>query len=512
MKPGYGPRRACTITTVHPKTRKIEAALKDQTVVQIAVFDTREFFAWPKVGENWIIRQANGIWTLDRRADNTDDLKINDLEPGHGKIAADVVKTPTGKSVVITDDAKAEGHSVLSYIDDKWQPNADLQIKSLSVSEKVVFGAGVEISTISSSGVGQEASLNLIETVGAKYITLNGGKGTINLSAANPEDPDSVELAKKSSVIFDNNGLIQFSKQGTIDFKSASFIYLNSSASENGTSDVAGSIFVGTLAPSPVASINFYKNPKKIEIKDSLFVDSDVEITGTLKVNTTNVTNVIGQTVTGTDYVLAKNDLYVGTSSSTNTIHLNGLDGSARFNGIVTASGGVDTNGGNIHSDAGVIYTTGGVDATGGNVRADHFYIGSGTGNPLATQLWTQNLTGYDSDNNNWIVVRWTITPSNFNVIYFEQIWPVNSTQGTLSAGQAKTIYSNQELPSIIPNNSILPLSSAFSGASGNGWVYTSAVGYEEAGNHQIKIAIINSTANDRVGTGYVKVFGWKFG
>ena len=101
MKPGYGPRRSCQIITVNPAERKIEAALKDRTIVQVAVFDTREFFVWPNPREYWTIQQCNGIWMLDKRLGETDELQINDLQPGEGKISSDVVKTPSGKSIVV---------------------------------------------------------------------------------------------------------------------------------------------------------------------------------------------------------------------------------------------------------------------------------------------------------------------------------------------------------------------------------------------------------------------------
>ena len=433
MKPGYGSRRACTITTVHPKTRKIEAALKDQTVVQIAVFDTREFFVWPKVGESWIIQQANGIWVLDRRADSTDDVKINDLAPGHGKIAADVVKTPTGKSVVITDDTNAANNALLSYIDETWQPSIDLKINSLSVTEKVILESGAQISTTSQTGTLGTGRLELIETQNSRYIILDGGTGKINLAAANPTDLTPEALAKKSSIVFDNNGLIQFSKQGTIEFKSLASIRLNSSTSENTSSTVAGEIFIGA---SNTASITFYKTPK-IQINDQLVIDDSVTIYGDISANDLNISNIdttnisASGNITASNYVKAINDMYVGAS---NTIHLEGNDGSASFQGDVylkngetnkihlyasngnanfqgtittndftstqgITTGGLNTSGGN------VVTANGGIDAGSGNIRGGAFYIGSGTSNPLATQSYvTSNSsnvgTAYKNDAN----------------------------------------------------------------------------------------------------------------
>jgi hypothetical protein len=100
MKPGYGPRMGCTILTVDPKQRKIEAILKDGAAVQVAVFDTPGFFVWPKVGERWTIHKYNGIWMLNHRLGTEDDHQIDDLEPGQAKIDADIIKTPSGSSLV----------------------------------------------------------------------------------------------------------------------------------------------------------------------------------------------------------------------------------------------------------------------------------------------------------------------------------------------------------------------------------------------------------------------------
>lgn len=120
MKPGYGARRSCQIITVDPVNRKIEGALKDKTIVQIAVFDTPEFFVWPKPREYWTIQQCNGIWMLDRRLGEKDDLQVEHLNPGEGKLGADVIKTPSNKSVVVVDDTNALEGQTIKYINNEW--------------------------------------------------------------------------------------------------------------------------------------------------------------------------------------------------------------------------------------------------------------------------------------------------------------------------------------------------------------------------------------------------------
>lgn len=103
-----GPRRSAYIRTVDPKTRKIEAQLKDGGLIQIALFDIPSFFVWPKAGEHWIVRQDAGYWKLFNKFDSEDNQKVVSLKPGEAKIAAEVIKTPSGKSVVTAADSDYE--------------------------------------------------------------------------------------------------------------------------------------------------------------------------------------------------------------------------------------------------------------------------------------------------------------------------------------------------------------------------------------------------------------------
>lgn len=101
-----GPRRSAYITTVDPKTRKIEAQLKDGGLIQIALFDIPSFFVWPKTGEHWIIRQDAGYWRLFNKFDSNDNQAVGTLKPGEAKIAAETIKTPSGRSVVTVSDSQ----------------------------------------------------------------------------------------------------------------------------------------------------------------------------------------------------------------------------------------------------------------------------------------------------------------------------------------------------------------------------------------------------------------------
>lgn len=175
MQPGYGPRLACEIVSVDPESRRIEAALKDDTIVQVAVFDTPGFFVWPYPRERWTIQKCNGIWMLDRRLGESDEFQINSLNPGEGKINADTIKTPTGKSVIIVDDKQASDGQTLQYVDNQWavtdspseihlQANAPIEFDSTSKTISVTIGA--EEDTV--------AAGNDVRIVGAEQVSNKG--------------------------------------------------------------------------------------------------------------------------------------------------------------------------------------------------------------------------------------------------------------------------------------------------------------------------------------------------
>lgn len=124
MKPGYAPRRSSKIITVDTKNRKIEAMLKDATIVQVAVFDSPGLFIWPKAGEYWTIHQYNGIWVLNNRIEpNYDGQQISDLSPGEAKIDSDAIKTVSGRTVVSVDETIATDGQTIVYSGGNWVPS-----------------------------------------------------------------------------------------------------------------------------------------------------------------------------------------------------------------------------------------------------------------------------------------------------------------------------------------------------------------------------------------------------
>jgi len=100
VDPSIGPRRVARIITVHPETRKIEAQLKDGGNIQISLFDVPTMFVWPQVDEYWIVRQDGGYWKLNNKFDTNDDQKVIAMNPGEAKIAAEIIRTPSGKTVI----------------------------------------------------------------------------------------------------------------------------------------------------------------------------------------------------------------------------------------------------------------------------------------------------------------------------------------------------------------------------------------------------------------------------
>jgi hypothetical protein len=205
MKPGYGPRRSCQIITVNPANRKIEASLKDRTIVQVAVFDTPEFFVWPKPREYWTIQQCNGIWMLDRRLGEKDDLQIDDLNPGEGKISADIVKTPAGKSVVIVDDSDAETGQILSYENKEWM---NVDSLTLNVGSAVKLTNAIQINGVNfdgSSNITIPTVLDNSLSVG-NHLLFNSG-ATFDGSEDKTIEVDAIsENVSGTIVARDNNG------------------------------------------------------------------------------------------------------------------------------------------------------------------------------------------------------------------------------------------------------------------------------------------------------------------
>lgn len=106
MKPGYGGKQRVRILTSDPTIRRIEAALKDAGIIQVAVWDTPTVFRWPEVGEIWTVRKDSGYWVLDQRTPEAEQFDITTMEPGDVNIDAPTgVITANSATVITTENA-----------------------------------------------------------------------------------------------------------------------------------------------------------------------------------------------------------------------------------------------------------------------------------------------------------------------------------------------------------------------------------------------------------------------
>lgn len=116
FKPGLTDKSRVKILTVDPTTRRIEAALKDGSLIHIAVWDPPTAFRWPQENEIWIVRRDNGYWMLDRRAQTggitttngvavvePEVAPVEQMNPGDLKLDAGTVINANGLTFVAVD-------------------------------------------------------------------------------------------------------------------------------------------------------------------------------------------------------------------------------------------------------------------------------------------------------------------------------------------------------------------------------------------------------------------------
>lgn len=99
------------ITGVDPSTRSIQGSLRDGATIAITVWEVPHSFVWPVVGENWSVRRESGMWLLGHRIETLNDgHSIQDLNPGQGKIHADVVVNRSGRTFVVAANPTGMAH------------------------------------------------------------------------------------------------------------------------------------------------------------------------------------------------------------------------------------------------------------------------------------------------------------------------------------------------------------------------------------------------------------------
>lgn len=119
LKPGLTDKTRVKILTVHPASRRIEAMLKDGSMIHVAVWDTPHAFRWPIENEIWIVRRDGGIWMLDCKADGQitgtgTSVQLNPESHGVETMAPGDLKLD---STTIVD---GNGHRLASSVQGSW--------------------------------------------------------------------------------------------------------------------------------------------------------------------------------------------------------------------------------------------------------------------------------------------------------------------------------------------------------------------------------------------------------
>lgn len=118
LKPGLTDRSRVRIMTVDTANRRVEAGLKDGSMIQVAVWDVPNAFRWPIEGEIWIVRRDNGIWVLDRRqqvAADENAFPITQMNPGEMKLDSNIVIDASGRTFVAVDLTGIENGWTLTW-------------------------------------------------------------------------------------------------------------------------------------------------------------------------------------------------------------------------------------------------------------------------------------------------------------------------------------------------------------------------------------------------------------
>ena len=117
---GLGPKMNALIETVSPSKRIVQARLRDNTTIQIAVTTVPTTFSWPKEGEYWNVRKDGHHWKLDEKLDLKTDFPVESLSPGDARIAANEIYDTIGKHVVAVDDSNAVNNNIIIYNNNQW--------------------------------------------------------------------------------------------------------------------------------------------------------------------------------------------------------------------------------------------------------------------------------------------------------------------------------------------------------------------------------------------------------
>jgi hypothetical protein len=91
FQPEIGPRQLVRIITVDRKRRQVEARLKDGGLIYIPIWNVPTLFRWPKTGEQWIVRQDGGQWSLVESTDPSMQMRDGSIA-GEGAISLESLR------------------------------------------------------------------------------------------------------------------------------------------------------------------------------------------------------------------------------------------------------------------------------------------------------------------------------------------------------------------------------------------------------------------------------------
>jgi hypothetical protein len=377
VNPSLGPRQMGLITTVEPATRKIEAKLKDGGEIAVSLFDIPPFFVWPKVGDLWIIRKDGGYWKLDTKIDTDKEYPVDNLNAGEGKISADIIKTPSGKNVVVVDKTNGTNGQVVQYKDGAWilgevvtsgGSSTDIQATVAgsaagtdpTVTKRVVGTTTYFDFTIPSGATGAQGNPGAVQTV-----TTSSGSGiTIGGTGANPTvSIDTTKVATYSgSTLASGITSSSLTKIGTLS-SGAGTAFVKTDGSGNLTTDsntyLTGNQTItmsGDVSGSGTTSItNMAIGSGKVTdsmINAGITTGNASPTSGAASSLLVSAGNALGSTITSTNPVIDKSYLN-NTIASTVDISTAAISTGTKIVNIGTNSAAGSTTNINIGSQAG---------------------------------------------------------------------------------------------------------------------------------------------------------------
>jgi hypothetical protein len=367
VNPSLGPRQMGLITTVETATRRIEAKLKDGGEVAVSLFDIPPFFVWPKVGDLWIIRKDGGYWKLDTKIDTDKEYSVDNLNAGEGKISADIIKTPSGKNVVVVDKTNGTNGQVVQYKDGAWilgevvtngGSSTDIQATATgsaagtdpTVTKRVVGTTTYFDFTIPTGATGSQGSPGVVQSV----TTASGSGITVGGTTANPTvSVDSTVTTLAGSQALTNktyNGLTITSSTGTLTVTNGKTLTANNTLTFTGIDASSVAFDGGGTVAYTANKLSTFASTTSAELAGVIsdetgsgslvFGTSPTLTTSTIDAGATGVTTIKAGTQTAfTIQNFASNTVpLVNFGSTTQIVNATFNNAGATFNGSTSGS------------------------------------------------------------------------------------------------------------------------------------------------------------------------------